>query len=173
MPIHKELNARTILKTPDRQNFSCITSGSDVSGTSLSSAKRHYRSLRYNPSVIEAEGIMGFNNIEFSREKASNHSHPHHDALVISTLISNYLVKRTLIDNRSSTNVIFSSALRNIQIPNNEIVRKVMTLVGFSGEPKQTLEEIFLVVHAKGLNMMMKFQVIDASSTYNVILGRS
>lgn len=59
-----------------------------------------------------------------------------------------------------------------MQNPDREIVRRVTTLVGFSGEPKQTLGEISRVVYAEGLNMTTKFQVIDAPSAYNVILVR-
>lgn len=154
------------------KNVSYITGGLNENGTSLLSAKRHCRTLKYNPGTLGTEGIMKFDNINFSSEEASNLSHPHHDALVISVLISNCLVKHILIDNGSSTNIIFASTLNSMQIPDSEIVRKVTNLVGFSGEPKQTLGEISPVVCAKGLNMTKKFQIIDAPSAYNVILGR-
>lgn len=52
--------------------------------------------------------------------------------------------------------------LTNLQIPDSEIVRKVRTLIDFSGELKQSLGEIFLIVFAEGINTATKFQVIDA-----------
>lgn len=59
-----------------------------------------------------------------------------------------------------------------MHVPDTQIVKKLTTLIGFSGEHKQTLEEINLAVFSEGLNTLCKFQVIDAPSTYNVILGR-
>lgn len=52
---------------------------------------------------------MESENINFSSEEASNLSYPYHNALVISILISNCIIKWTLIDNGSSTKVIFTS----------------------------------------------------------------
>lgn len=89
--------------------INCIIGGLDLSGTSQSSAKRHCRSLKYNTYIPQSEAIMELENIDFSSEESSNLSRPHHDALVISILVSNCLIKRTLIDNASSTNVIFAS----------------------------------------------------------------
>lgn len=129
------------------KTVNCIIDDLDVSGTSISVAKRHYRSLRYNLSVDVANIIMECENIEFSNEDTSNLSHPHHDALVISILISNSLVKQTLIDNGSSTNVVFTTTLKNMQNLDSEIFQKVTTLVGFGGEPKQTLGDINGHVH--------------------------
>lgn len=106
--------------------------------TSISSVKRHCRSLKYNSLYPTSPKVIDFDRVKFSSEETSNLSHPHHDALVISIFILNYLIKRTLINNGSSTNMIFASILKNMQIPNSEIVHKVTTLIGFSGEPMQT-----------------------------------
>lgn len=59
-----------------------------------------------------------------------------------------------------------------MQIPDNEIMCKVTTLISFSGDPKLTLGEISMIIFVDGINTAMKFQVIDAPSTYNVIIGR-
>lgn len=59
-----------------------------------------------------------------------------------------------------------------MQILDREIVRKVTTLVDFSGVPKQTLGEISLVIYTERLNMTTKFKVIDVPTAYNVIMGR-
>lgn len=58
-----------------------------------------------------------------------------------------------------------------MQTLNNKIICKVIP-IGFSGEPKQTLGEVSLVVFAEGINTKTKFQVIDAPSAYNVIRGK-
>lgn len=79
---------------------------------------------------------MEFDNIDFSIEDASNLSHPNYDALIISILMSNYLVKRALIDNGNSTNIIFASTLNNMQLSDSDMIQKVTTLISFNGEPK-------------------------------------
>lgn len=88
--------------------------------------------------------------------------HPYHDAMVISILTKNYLVKRVLIDNRTSTNVVFLHALREIEIPEARITRKTIVLIGFSGEQHQTVGEVKLPIFCEDLNLHQKFQVVEA-----------
>lgn len=43
--------------------------------------------------------------------------------------------------------------------------------VGFSGEEKSTLGEITFPTYAQGVNIQVKFLVIDCLSSYNIIVG--
>ena len=45
-------------------------------------------------------------------------------------------------------------------------------LVGFSGEVKYTLGDIVLPVYAGGINLQVKFNVLECESPYNCIIGR-
>ena len=110
--------------------------------------------------------------LSFIDNEDSTLINPHHDALVISLLIANCLIKRILIDNGSSTNVIFLSALKEMNIDEAHIHRRSTVLVGFSGEQKFTLGDITLPVYAAGVNLHITFVVLDSPSAYNVILGR-
>ncbi|KAH6772287.1 hypothetical protein C2S51_010691 [Perilla frutescens var. frutescens] len=166
-------NLRDPLKPPPIEHVvNCITGGFEVSGVSQASVKRHCRSLKYTPMIPKPDTEMELISLSFTNSEASELSHPYHDALVISVLISNYMIKRTLIDGGSSTNVIFLSTLKGMQVPEAHIVKKLMTLIGFSSEHKTTIGEITLPVYTEGVNLHTKFQIIDAPSTYNVILGR-
>ncbi|CAA7039104.1 unnamed protein product [Microthlaspi erraticum] len=49
---------------------------------------------------------------------------PHHDALVISLTIANSLMKRTLVDNGSSTNILFMDAYKGLGLDENALTRK-------------------------------------------------
>ncbi|KAH6792809.1 hypothetical protein C2S52_003286 [Perilla frutescens var. hirtella] len=101
-------NLRDPPKPPPIEHVvNCITGGSEVSGVSQASAKRHCRSLKYTPMIPKPDTEMELITLSFTNSEASELSHPHHDALVISVLISNCMIKRTLIDGGSSTNVIF------------------------------------------------------------------
>ncbi|KAH6780217.1 hypothetical protein C2S52_011454 [Perilla frutescens var. hirtella] len=166
-------NMRDPPKPPPIEHVvNCITGGSEVSGVSQASAKQHCRSLKYTPMIPKPDTEMELITLSFTNSEASELSHPHHDALVISVLISNCMIKRTLIDGGSSTNVIFLSTLKGMQVPEANIIKKWMTLIGFSGEHKATIDEITLPVYTEGVNLHTKFQIIDAPSAYNVILGR-
>ena len=54
--------------------------------------------------------------LSFIDNEDSTLINPHHDSLVISLLIANYQIKRILVNNHSSTNIIFLSALKEINI---------------------------------------------------------
>ncbi|KAH6835709.1 hypothetical protein C2S53_019141 [Perilla frutescens var. hirtella] len=154
------------------RTLNCITEGSEISGISQSSAKRHCRSLKYTRNIPKEAEPSDLTTLSFSNSEVSELSHPHHDALVISLLIANCLIKQTLIDSGSSSNVIFLSTLKGMQVKETNIIKKSTTLIGFSGEHKTTLGEITLPTYIEGLNLLTKFQVIDAPSVYSVIMGR-
>ncbi|XP_056690256.1 uncharacterized protein [Spinacia oleracea] len=96
----------------------------------------------------------------------------HHEGFVISLPIGNALIKRILIDNASSANVLFLEALQEMGLEEKNIVRRSTVLVGFSGESLRTVGEISLPTYTEGVNIMTKFNVVDCPSAYNVILGR-
>ncbi|KAL0355702.1 UNVERIFIED_CONTAM: hypothetical protein Sradi_4017100 [Sesamum radiatum] len=99
------------------------------------------------------------------------------DALVISATLSNFWVKKVLVDSGSSTDIIFYDAYAQLGIDNAQ-VRKVNTLLtGFSGEMIEPLGEVTLPLSLgsfpKRSTKMVKFLVVKAPSAYNIILRRS
>ncbi|XP_056864081.1 uncharacterized protein LOC130511215 [Raphanus sativus] len=150
-----------------------ISGGSEVSGISSAAAKRSTCNARNGQ---ESEGpkrlLLGTDEIRFTAREQERVLAPHHDALVISLTIANCLVKRILVDNESSSNIIFHSAFADLGLEPTTLTRKATPLVGFSGEVKQTLGEVLLPVYAEGVNQATKFLVVDCPSSYNVILGR-
>ena len=67
-------------------------------------------------------------------------------------------------DNGSSTNILFLSALREMQIDELVVTQRSTTLIGFSGEVKSTIGEIVLLVYAEGVNVQTMFLVLDCPS---------
>ncbi|KAJ9553735.1 hypothetical protein OSB04_017780 [Centaurea solstitialis] len=157
--------------------INCITGGSEVCGLTYSAAKRHARDgPSEHPIPGEAksktEKELDAMAITFDQDDTQGVHHKHHDALVIQLTIGNCSTKRILIDGGSSANVIFADTLKVMGIERSEIVRRSTTLIGFNGDPMNTLGEIILPVYAKGINKQTKFNVVDCQSAYNVILGR-
>ncbi|KAJ9566692.1 hypothetical protein OSB04_002658 [Centaurea solstitialis] len=155
----------------------CITGGSEVCGLTYFAAKRHARDgpdERPIPEEIKSkvEKELDAMTITFDKDDTQGVHHKHHDALVIQLTIGNCSTKRILIDGGSSANVIFADTLKVMGIERSEIVRRSTTLIGFNGDPMNTLGEIILPVFAKGINKQTKFNVVDCQSAYNVILGR-
>ncbi|XP_062118902.1 uncharacterized protein LOC133832597 [Humulus lupulus] len=153
-----------------------IIGGSEVSGVTHSVAKRHARHTNWIKGESSGTKKNTINlpaqTISFSTTKLTRLLSPHHDALVIALYIANCLTKRILIDNGSSVNILFLSALREMGIDESKIIKKTTILTGFSGEQKNTLGEIELPVYAEGVNLHTRFLVVDSPSGSNVILGR-
>ena len=112
---------------------------------------------------------LGTDEINFTAKEQEKVITPHHDTLVISLTVANCLVKRILVDNGSSSNIIFQAAYKDLGLEESALTRRITPLIGFSGEVKQTTGEVTLPVYAEGINM---FLVVDCDSFYNMILGR-
>ncbi|KAJ9556840.1 hypothetical protein OSB04_011454 [Centaurea solstitialis] len=145
----------------------CITGGSEVCGLHILLPKDMCEMVQTN---VEKE--LDAMTSTFDKDDTQGVHHKHHDALVIQLTIGNCSTKRILIDGGSSANVIFADTLKVMGIDRSEIVRRSTTLIGFNGDPMNTLGEIILPVFAKGINKQTKFNVVDCQSAYNVILGR-
>ncbi|KAL5760612.1 hypothetical protein ACOSQ2_019450 [Xanthoceras sorbifolium] len=150
-----------------------ISGGSEVNGVTYSEAKRHSRQAgRMDVQRTRTADPTCNYPISFSSDKHMDLFNPHHDELVISLTVANCLIRRILVDNGSSTNVLFLGALKEMHIDECNIVRRSTILVGFSGEHKNTLGEITLPVYAEGVNLNTHFLILDCPSSYNIIMGR-
>ena len=110
--------------------------------------------------------------ISFVDNEATTLINPHDDALVISLLIANCKIKRILVDNGSSTNVLFMNILKEMKIDESNIHCRSIILVGFSGEQKFTIGDITIPVYAGRVNLNVTFAMLNNPSAYNVILSR-
>lgn len=80
-------------------------------------------------------------------------------------------MKRILIDNGSSTNILCLEAYKGLGLGEEGLTLKSTSLVGFNGEVKQTMGEVTLNVFGDGINRRTKFLIVDCGSAYNVIMG--
>ncbi|XP_074378137.1 uncharacterized protein LOC141719655 [Apium graveolens] len=108
----------------------------------------------------------------FDQSEKKNVRELQQDGLVISLPVGNCLIKRILVDNGSTANIMMLSTLTQMGLAKSDMIKKSTTLVGFSGETKCTLGEITLSTYAQGVNLLEKFCIIDMDSSYNIIMGR-
>ncbi|XP_038716428.1 uncharacterized protein LOC120009794 [Tripterygium wilfordii] len=82
------------------QTYCVISSGSEISGLSHTSAKKHEKEAA-NPAAKMARSIGTFTNqvMVFADDEAIQLLHSHHDALVLTLQVANINLKRILIDN--------------------------------------------------------------------------
>ena len=82
----------------------------------------------------------------FSDSDMEGCQHPHDDTLVIRVVVANKTVHRVLINNGSSTNIIFASVFDNIGIGREKLELVNAHLLGFSGEKVLPLGLVQLVL---------------------------
>ncbi|XP_021845352.2 uncharacterized protein [Spinacia oleracea] len=155
-----------------------IFGGSDICVLTSSVAKSINRGEsgavkeRQTEDEIALDKSLEAMSITFDDSDSLDAQQEHQNGLVISLPIGNALIKRILIDNGSSENVLFLEALQEMGLEEKNNVRRSTVLVGFSGESLRTVGEISLPTYVEGVYIMTKFNVVDCPSAYNVILGR-
>lgn len=142
-------------------------------GLAYSAAKRHEKESTMEKLVaMNKRAKSDCMPISFDEKDAANLADLHHDGLVISLTIGNCLLRSVLVDNDISANILILDALKAMGLSEGDITKKSTVLVDFSGEAKNTLGEITLPTYAQGVNIQLKFLVIDCLSSYNIIVGR-
>ncbi|KAG7548045.1 Integrase catalytic core [Arabidopsis suecica] len=109
--------------------------------------------------------------ITFTPQDAKRIQHPHNDAVVVELVMEDFDVERVLVDTGSSVNLLFLQTLDKMGISERKIKPKIRPLTGYDGEAKMSIGEIKLQVQAGGITKRTKFVVIDATPSYNAILG--
>ena len=114
--------------------------------------------------------------ITFSDSDLEGCQHPHDDPLVIRPVVANKAIHRVLVDNGSSTDIIFASAFDKMGIGREKLEPVSTHLRGFSREKVLSLGSIQLVLTLGDppcqATMEVRFLVVDAPSAYNMLLGR-
>ncbi|KAF3513183.1 hypothetical protein F2Q69_00006424 [Brassica cretica] len=116
-----------------------ISGGSEISGISHATAKKSIWNAKHGLEAAKPKCLLlGTNEISFTAKKKEKFLTPHHDALVILLTVANCLVKRILVYNGSSGNIIFQAAYKDLGLEESALTQRITPLIGFSGEVKQT-----------------------------------
>ena len=156
-----------------------ISGGFAGGGESSSARKAHLRSIR-SAGIGEIQTVSKLprldTSITFSDSDLEGCQHPHEDPLVVHAVVANKTVHRVLVDNGSSTDIIFTSAFDKMGIEREKLEPVNTHLRGFSGEKVLPLGSIQLVLTLREppcqATTTTRFLIVDASSAYNMLLGR-
>ncbi len=114
--------------------------------------------------------------ISFSDEDLKGVEIPHDDAVVVFMVVNKFDVKRVLIDNGSSANVLYFDAYSRMGMTGKQLRRMNAPLVGFTGDSVPVEGEVALLVTVglapRESTVKMDFLVVRLPSAYNAILGR-
>ena len=114
--------------------------------------------------------------ITFSDSDLEGCQHPHDDPLVVRAVVANKTVHRVLIDNESSTDIIFALAFDKMGIRREKLEPVSTHLRGFSREKVLPLGSIQLVLTLGDppcqATTTTRFLIVDAPSAYNMLLDR-
>ncbi|KAK3040370.1 hypothetical protein RJ639_026775 [Escallonia herrerae] len=125
---------------------------------------------------IKKQKIEPAPTISFCDDDVGDTRIPHDDPLVVTLWVGNFDMKRILVDNGSSAEVLFYEAFQKMNIP-FDCLRKIDTpLYGFSNHPVAWEGIIALPVTVGApptqAKLMLDFVVVRVPSAYNAILGR-
>ena len=156
-----------------------ISGGFTGGGESSSARKANLRSIR-SGEVMEVQAVSKLPQLDiaitFSDSDLEGCQHPHDDPLVIRAVVANKTIHRVLVDNGSSTDIIFASDFDKMGIRREKLEPISTHLRGFSGEKVLPLGSIQLVLTLGEppcqATMIVRFLIVDAPSAYNVLLGR-
>ncbi|KAG5541026.1 hypothetical protein RHGRI_021048 [Rhododendron griersonianum] len=111
--------------------------------------------------------------ITFTEQDLEGLSLPHNDALVLSIPFQRKMVRRVLVDQGSSAEILYYSAFQALGLSKDCLLPVDAPLVGFSGIPIYPLGKIVLPVYAGSVQLDVEFIVVNSPSPYNAILGRN
>ena len=122
------------------------------------------------PKIAQRESSI----IGFSEDDVRRLHHPYDDALVVSIWVGDCNVHRMLVDNGSSTDILYYLAFQQMGINRVRLTPTNASLVGFGGTTVLPLGAITLSVtvgdYPQQIIQDVTFLVVDCSSAYNGIL---
>ncbi|CAA0828801.1 Unknown protein, partial [Striga hermonthica] len=153
-----------------------MISGGPTNGNSNKARKEHARAVKRKREEVGITARMPV--ISFKAEDVEGVVLPHNDALVITAEVSSFDVKRVFIDTGSSVDVMFYDCFVQINKELNMELKLVATaLYVFNGGEMMPMGEVIFPV-ALGIGetrkvRMVRFMVVGAESSYNIIMGRT
>jgi len=110
--------------------------------------------------------------ISFNDEDLLLGSKLHNRPLFIKGYVDEKIVNRILVDDGSAVNILPLKTMRELGIPMDELFPSHLMIQGFNQGGQNAIGKIRLAMHMEDMESNALFHVIDAKTTYNMLLGR-
>ncbi|XP_016185777.1 uncharacterized protein LOC107627458 [Arachis ipaensis] len=160
-------------RTPDK-HIHMIVGGFVGCGVTKSSCKRHLKGVY---QVEEKDEVPELPIISFTKEDAQEITLGHDDPVVVTMILANTNLHRTLVDQGSSADILFTPALDKLELEENELRAYPDTLYGLGDTPIQPLG--FIPLHTtfgkgmKSRTLSIDYIVVNVALAYNALIGRT
>ncbi|XP_072074217.1 uncharacterized protein [Arachis hypogaea] len=151
-----------------------INGGFTGGGVTKSSRKRHLK------DVYQVSGdcdVPDLSTISFTKEDAQGMTPSHDHPVVITMILANANLHRTLIDQGSSADILLKSAFNKLRLEEKELRAYPDNLFEFGDIPIRPLG--FIPLHTtfgngmKSRTLSIDYIVVDVASAYNTLIGRT
>ncbi|XP_050211638.1 uncharacterized protein LOC126661810 [Mercurialis annua] len=146
-------------------------------GDPYSNSQKKKRNRRGSATIFAIEREVT-QEVSFGPEDGGHVRGPHNDALVIEAVIRNHQVKRILIDEGSSVNLLTLEAFKEMKGSITDLRKASVPLIGLGGKPIRPEGTVNLYVElgekTEGplKKLHAQFNMVDLPLAYNGILGR-
>ncbi|XP_020201857.1 uncharacterized protein LOC109787716 [Cajanus cajan] len=159
-----------------RRVINTIAGGFAGGGSTSSAQKRHLRAIR-SVHVVDRQPSRRLPTIIFIDADFQGIDTVQDDPMVISVEIHNCIVKKTLVDQGSSADILYWNIFKQLGISETELIPYDDPLVGFSGERVSTKGYIklftrFCFDEQESRVIQVKYIMVHANTSYNILLGR-
>ncbi|KAL0455756.1 UNVERIFIED_CONTAM: hypothetical protein Slati_0914800 [Sesamum latifolium] len=124
-----------------------------------------------------------FSNVEISDEESMSAmtftdedlllgSKPHNKPLFVTCYAREQKVNRILIDGGSAVNILSLRTMKDLEIPMDELTSSRLMIQGFNQGGQRALGIIRMNLLMEDIFSTALFHVIDAKTSYNMLLGR-
>ncbi|KAL4620532.1 hypothetical protein ACB092_06G161700 [Castanea dentata] len=159
--------------TKQRANTTFIRFGSlEPVQVQLSQKASDYNSNDDEKSTMdEEEGWTLVTHLTFTDEDLLLGSKPHNRPLYVSGYVREQKIDRILIDGGSAINILPKMTMRRLGLAMEELSHSRLVIQGFNQGGQRAVGMIHLELIIGELTSNVLFHVIDAKTTYNMLLG--
>lgn len=126
-------------------------------------------------SLVERRSLVGRkyeDNAIFYENDSQDIARHQNRPLYVTASVREVVLRSTLVDIRSLPNVIHISILMPIRVPHDRITKHPIEVSGFECNLAYTFGFVNLNITVKPMRTVNRFKVIDAPSSYHMLLGR-
>jgi len=152
-----------------------IVGGFAGRGSSNLARKCYVRNLKsVNLVLVEKRPIRILPPITFMDEDFEGINRSHNDPMVVKIEVANFLVCKVLLDNRSSIDVLYWLAFKQLGLPKSQIEPFSKKFIGFAGETMDTIRYMHLLTTFEdeegSKSIMIKYLLVDTLTFYNILI---